>query len=63
MNKHQVKGAAKELAGKTQKTVGRMTGNQSMTAKGMTKQAAGKVQKSYGNAEESARKTTRKTTH
>lgn len=54
MNKHQAKGAAKEVAGKLQKKVGKATANGTMAAKGMAREMAGKAQKAYGNVKASA---------
>jgi uncharacterized protein YjbJ (UPF0337 family) len=50
MNKHQIKGAVKEAAGKTQKKLGQATANGTMAVKGAAKELAGKAQKSFGNA-------------
>lgn len=55
MNKHQIKGAANEAAGKVQKKVGRATANGTAVVKGTARELAGKAQKSLGNARESAR--------
>lgn len=52
MNKDQVKGAVKEVAGKVQKNTGDALGNMSQEAKGMAREAEGKVQKNLGNAKE-----------
>jgi uncharacterized protein YjbJ (UPF0337 family) len=52
MNSDQVKGAAKDIAGKVQEKTGQVTGNQSQEAKGLGKQAEGKVQKNVGDAKE-----------
>lgn len=52
MNKDQVKGAAKDAAGKAQKNVGDAVGSTEHQAKGLVKQAEGKVQKAYGDAKE-----------
>jgi uncharacterized protein YjbJ (UPF0337 family) len=52
MNKDQIKGAAREAAGKLQKNVGKATANGTMAVKGSVKEAAGKVQKGFGNAKE-----------
>jgi len=51
MNRDQVKGAAKEVAGKVQQKVGEVTGNRPQQAKGAAKQVEGKVQKGVGNIE------------
>jgi uncharacterized protein YjbJ (UPF0337 family) len=50
MNKQQIKGAAKEAAGKAQKKVGKATANGTMQVKGAAKELAGKAEKSFGNA-------------
>lgn len=55
MNRNQVKGTAKDVAGKVQKTVGELTGNTSQQVKGGAKQVEGKVQKGAGDAQEAAR--------
>jgi uncharacterized protein YjbJ (UPF0337 family) len=52
VNKDQVKGAAKQLAGKAQEKTGKLTKNRKQQIKGAAKQAAGKVQKAYGDARE-----------
>lgn len=53
MNKDQVKGAAKDTAGKVQEGAGKLVGSEEQQAKGLGKQIAGKVQKGYGDAKES----------
>lgn len=50
MNRDQVKGRAKEVAGKVEKNVGRATGSAKTEAKGLVKEAIGKVQKNLGDA-------------
>ena len=52
MNKDQVKGGAKEAAGKAQDKLGKATGSTEQRAKGLTKEVAGKAQKNVGNARE-----------
>jgi uncharacterized protein YjbJ (UPF0337 family) len=52
MNRNQVKGAAKDVAGKIQRKVGELTGNENQQAKGAAKQVEGKVQKGAGNVEQ-----------
>jgi uncharacterized protein YjbJ (UPF0337 family) len=52
MNKDQVKGAAKEVAGKVQKNTGDVIGSTEQQAKGMAREAEGKIQKNVGNARE-----------
>ena len=50
MNKDQVKGAVKEVAGKVQQKTGKLLGNTNQEAKGLAKKVEGKVQKKVGNA-------------
>ncbi len=52
MNKDQIKGSAKQAAGKVQEVAGRITGNRTQEAKGLAKQAAGKARRTYGDAKE-----------
>jgi uncharacterized protein YjbJ (UPF0337 family) len=52
MNRDQVKGAAKDVAGKVQRKVGELTGNESQQVKGAAKQVGGKVQKRVGDVEQ-----------
>ncbi|MGB7481204.1 MAG: CsbD family protein [Burkholderiaceae bacterium] len=59
MNKDQVKGTAKQAAGKVQEGAGKMVGSREQEAKGLGKQAAGKVQKSVGDAKEAVKSPTR----
>ncbi|MEO7385870.1 MAG: CsbD family protein [Gammaproteobacteria bacterium] len=54
MNKNQVKGTAKDVAGKIQKEAGKLTNSPSQQIKGAAKQVEGKVQKGVGNAQQSA---------
>ena len=61
MNKNQVKGAAKDVAGKIQETAGQVTGNTSQQAKGVAKQVEGKVQRGVGNVQDAADDATRDT--
>ena len=49
MNKDQINGAAKDLAGKAQKVMGKAVGSTEYEAKGLAKQAEGKIQKGYGD--------------
>jgi len=53
MNRDQVKGTAKDVAGKMQRKLGELTGNKSQQIKGGAKQVEGKVQKGVGDLEES----------
>ena len=52
MNKDQVKGAAKDVAGKVQQKTGEAIGSSEQQAKGLAKQGEGKVQKTVGDAKE-----------
>jgi uncharacterized protein YjbJ (UPF0337 family) len=61
MNRNQVKGAAKDVAGKVQRKVGELTGNENQQAKGTAKQVEGKVQKGVGNVEQALDEGAKKT--
>jgi uncharacterized protein YjbJ (UPF0337 family) len=50
MNRDQVKGTTKDVAGKIQQKVGELTGNKTQQVKGVAKQVEGKVQKGVGDA-------------
>jgi len=52
MNKEQVKGTVKDLAGKVQEEVGKLVGSKEQEAKGLGKQIAGKAEKAYGDVKE-----------
>jgi uncharacterized protein YjbJ (UPF0337 family) len=54
MNKHQVKGAAKEAAGKMQRKAGTAASSRKHEIKGGAKELAGKTQRAYGNAKAGA---------
>ena len=56
MNKDQVKGAVKELAGKVQAEAGKLVGSKEQQIKGMSKQAIGKAELKYGDAKEAVKK-------
>ncbi len=56
MNKNQVTGAAKEVAGKIQKEFGDLSDNHSQEAKGLAKELAGKAERKYGDAVEATEK-------
>ena len=60
MNLDQVKGAAKNVAGKIQQKFGELTGNRTQQVKGAAKQFVGKVQKEVGNVEQAFDKAKRK---
>ena len=52
MNKNQVKGVAKDIAGKVQEKVGQLVGSKEQQVKGLGKQISGKAEKAYGDAKE-----------
>jgi uncharacterized protein YjbJ (UPF0337 family) len=52
MNKDQVKGVAKNVAGKVQEAAGELVGSKEQQIKGLSKQISGKAEKSYGDAKE-----------
>jgi uncharacterized protein YjbJ (UPF0337 family) len=52
MNKDQVKGAAKIVAGKVQEETGNLIGSSEQIVKGLTRQVAGKAQKGLGDIKE-----------
>ena len=52
MNTNQVKGTAKDIAGKVQEEVGKLVGNEEQQAKGLDKQISGKIQQTVGDVEE-----------
>ena len=55
MNKDQIKGAAKEIAGKAQRQLGDAVDSPEQQAKGMAREAEGKLQKNIGNARETVK--------
>lgn len=61
MNRDQVKGTAKDVAGKVQQKFGELTGSKTEQAKGAAKQIEGKVQKGVGNVEQTLDQANRKT--
>ena len=60
MNKNQVKGTIKDIAGKAQEGAGKLVGNKEQQAKGLLKQAEGKAEKKFGDAKEVVKDTQRK---
>lgn len=60
MNKDQVKGAAKDVAGKVQEGIGRAVNSPEQEAKGLAKQAEGKTQKAYGDVKEAVKDATKR---
>jgi len=53
MNKDQVQGAVKDIAGKIQEQAGKLLGSEEQQYKGRSKQISGKIQKGVGNAKQS----------
>ena len=52
MNKDQVKGVAKDMAGKVQEKTGKLVGSKEQQIKGLDKQISGKAEKNYGDAKQ-----------
>jgi len=52
MNKDQVKGTVKNLAGHVQEEAGKLVGSAHQQVKGVIKQSEGKTQKNLGDAKE-----------
>jgi uncharacterized protein YjbJ (UPF0337 family) len=52
VNKNQVKGTAKDIAGKLQQQAGKLVGSSKQQTKGLAKQISGKLQKGVGDATE-----------
>ena len=52
MNKDQVKGIVKDVAGKVQEEAGKLAGSKEQQIKGLNKQISGKAEKTYGDARE-----------
>ena len=52
MNKDQVKGTMKDIAGKAQEKAGELTGSEKQQIKGLKNQAEGKIQKGVGDVKE-----------
>jgi len=52
MNKDQIKGVAKNIAGKVQEEAGELVGSKEQQIKGLNKQISGKSEKTYGDAKE-----------
>ena len=59
MNKNQVKGTAKDIAGKAQQETGKLVGSKEQQAKGLNKQIAGKTERNYGDAKEAIKDATK----
>ncbi len=60
MNKDQIKGTAKDVAGEVQETFGQVTGNREQEAKGEARQVEGKVQKNVGDVKDTVKEVFKK---
>jgi uncharacterized protein YjbJ (UPF0337 family) len=52
VNKNQMKGAARDIAGKVQQRAGKLVGSKKQQVKGLEKQISGKLQQGVGDAAE-----------
>jgi len=59
LNKNQVTGTAKNIAGKVQEEAGKLVGSKEQQVKGLGKQIAGKAEKAFGDAKEVAHNASR----
>ncbi len=59
MNKDQIKGTAKDVAGKVQEETGKLVGSKEQQAKGLAKPVAGKAQKGVGDVKEAIKDSTK----
>ena len=55
MNKDQVKGVAKNVAGKVQEQAGKLVGSKEQQIKGLSKQISGNVQKDVGDVKQAVK--------
>jgi uncharacterized protein YjbJ (UPF0337 family) len=60
MNRDQMKGTVKDVAGKVQRKVGEQTGDIGDQVKGAARQVEGKVQKGIGDLEQNAKDDSRR---
>ena len=56
MNNDQVKGKAKDIAGRVERQVGEWSGDKEAQLKGAAKQVEGKVQNAWGKAKDAVKK-------
>jgi uncharacterized protein YjbJ (UPF0337 family) len=56
MNKNEIKGKAKDVAGRVERQVGEWTGSPEKQAHGAMKQVEGKIQNAWGNVKDEAKK-------
>lgn len=61
MNKDQVKGKVKDVAGRIERQAGEWTGDPEKQVEGAVKQVEGKLQNAWGNAKDDAKKAAEKT--
>jgi uncharacterized protein YjbJ (UPF0337 family) len=57
MDENRIEGTARNLSGKAQEGLGKVTGNAQAQAEGLANQAAGAAQDLYGQAADTARET------
>jgi uncharacterized protein YjbJ (UPF0337 family) len=55
MNKDQVKGTAKDIAGKVQEGTGKLVGSKEQQIKGLNNQISGETQKHFGDSKEAVK--------
>jgi uncharacterized protein YjbJ (UPF0337 family) len=56
MDKDELKGKAKDIAGRVERQAGEWTGNEETQAKGTIKQGEGKLQNAFGKAKDALKK-------
>jgi uncharacterized protein YjbJ (UPF0337 family) len=56
VNKDQVKGLVKEVEGKAEKGLGKVTGNKDLEQKGKINEGLGKIQGAYGDVKDAIKK-------
>jgi uncharacterized protein YjbJ (UPF0337 family) len=56
MNEDEVKGKMKDVVGRAERKLGKVTGNLKTEARGVARQAEGKVQEIFGKAKATIRK-------
>ncbi|MFZ0293522.1 MAG: CsbD family protein [Candidatus Sulfotelmatobacter sp.] len=61
MNNDEIKGKAKDVAGRVERQVGEWTGDNEKQAHGAAKQAEGKVQNAWGKVKDAAKDATNDT--
>jgi uncharacterized protein YjbJ (UPF0337 family) len=60
MNKDQIKGKIKEVAGEIQEQTGKAIGNKEQQAKGHSREMEGKIQQTAGNIQEAVKDATKR---